>query len=110
MPRVRLRLATLGLLIVIIAMAIALVMQQRHEKALIGLIKALEVKNASLIVENAGHRSSVVRQMMLERREISREKEMNKLRGEIDRLFDKLMEAGQQRPLRPTEEAKGVRR
>jgi hypothetical protein len=35
---------------------------------------------------------------MLERREITREKEMNKLRGEVDRLFDKLIEAGQKQP------------
>ena len=39
MPRVRFRLATLGLLIVIIAMAIALLMQLQREKALSSLIR-----------------------------------------------------------------------
>jgi hypothetical protein len=97
MPRVRLRLATLGLLIVVIAMAIALVMQQRREKALHVRMKALEAQNTSLIVERARDRGFFDRKL-LERREISRQREMNKLRAEIDRLSDKLVEAGRHRP------------
>jgi hypothetical protein len=98
MPRVRVRLATLGLLIVIIAMTVALVIQQRREKALTVRTKALEGQNTALIAENAQHRSSRDRQLMIYRFEISRQREMNKLRAEIDRLSDKLIETGRSRP------------
>jgi hypothetical protein len=97
MPRVRLRLATLGLLIVIIAMAIALVMQQRRERALHVRMRALETQNTALIVEKARDRGFFDRKLV-ERREFSRQREMNKLRAEIDRLSDKLIEAGRNRP------------
>ena len=72
MPRFRLRLATLGLLIVIIALAVALVVQQRRETALNAHIQALEADSAVL-------------QRVHERLIVTRQRQIDELRSKIAR-------------------------
>jgi hypothetical protein len=86
MPRLQLRLATLALLIVIVALATALFVQWRRERVLKAQVQVLEA-------EIAGNRGPIGR-MILARAEYARQKEVkeaNKLRAEIDRLSDDRM-------------------
>jgi len=89
MPRFRLRLATLGLLIAIIAMAVALVIQQRRERALTVRMQALEAENRALVVEKARDRSLFDR-MRLVQLEVTRQRQINQFRADIDRLSGEL--------------------
>jgi hypothetical protein len=86
MPRLRLRLATLALLIVIVALATALFVQWRREAVLKAQVQVLEAEIAS--------NRRPIDQMILGRMEYARQrevKEVNKLRAEIDRLSDDRM-------------------
>ena len=73
MPRFRFRLATLGLLIVIIAMTVALVIQQRRERALAVRVQVLEAETAR-------------NQRILDRIQVTRLRERDEFRSKIARL------------------------
>jgi hypothetical protein len=121
MPRLQLRLATLALLIVIVALATALFVQCRRERVLKAHVQFLE----AVIAGNRGPRDRMilaraeyVRQrevkeankllaeidrlsddrMRLERLRVIQQREVNRLRAEIDRLSDEGKDAGRNRP------------
>ena len=92
MPRFRLRLATFGLLIVIIALAVALVVQQRRETALKARIQALEaefdIERRVYKVESAGERTGYEYQLLI------LQKQIDELRSKIARPSVKGKDAG----------------
>jgi hypothetical protein len=83
MPRLRFRLATLALLIVIIALATALLVQWRRERVLKVHVQFLE----AVIARD----QTPLDRMAFYRLEYARQTEANKLRAEIDRLSDDRM-------------------
>jgi hypothetical protein len=99
MPRFRLRLATFGLLIVIIALAVALVVQQRREMVLKTRIQALE---AEIDLERRVFK--VVRAGFDREREFYKErlakkqKEIDELRSKIGRRPGEGKDAGRSQP------------
>ena len=96
MLRLRLRLSTLALLIVIIALATTLFVQWRRERALKSHVQVLEAEIAQdrRIIE----RIDPIHRAVLQRSEYARQREINKLRAEIDRLSDEGKDAGRNRP------------
>ena len=73
MPRVRLRLGTLALLIVIIALVVALFVQQRRESVLHARLRAVEDETEW-------------ERLRFRRLEASRQKQLNELRSHADHL------------------------
>jgi hypothetical protein len=118
MPRLRLRLSTLALLIVIIALATTLFVQWRRERALkahVQFLEAVIVRDRTPIDRMAFYRFEYARQraanklraeidrlsddrMCLERFAVTQQREINRLRAEIDRLSDEGKDAGRNRP------------
>lgn len=96
MPRFRLRLATFGLLIVIIALAVALVVQQRRETALKARIQALEaefdIERRVYKVESAGERRVFDYQLF------KLKKQIDELRSKIARPSVKGKDTGLSQP------------
>ena len=73
MRRFRLRLSTLGLLIAIIALAVALAIEQRRERVLTARVQVLEAVNAR-------------DQRIMERIEVTRRREVDELRSKLARF------------------------
>lgn len=87
MPRQRLRLATLALLIVIATLATALFVHRRRETALKSLARALVAENQVLATESARDRR------VLERIQVSRLRQLDELRAQVARLSGQIKDA-----------------
>ena len=121
MPRLQLRLATLALLIVIVALATALFVQWRRERVLKAHVQVLEAeiaRNRKPIDRMIFDRIYYARQrevkeanklraeidrlsddrVRLERLRVTQQREVNRLQAEIDRLSDEGKDAGRKRP------------
>jgi hypothetical protein len=121
MRRFRIRLATLGLLIVIVALATTLFVQWRRERVLKAHVQVLEAEIASnrrpidrmILARSYYARQSEVKEvnklraeidrlsddrMRLERLGVTQQREVNRLRAEIDRLSDESKDAGWNQP------------
>jgi uncharacterized membrane protein YcjF (UPF0283 family) len=91
MPRLRFRLSNLVMLLIIIALVMALVVQWRREMRWRAEVQSLRKENASLVVEKAQY-GSLLDVQRVTRREISHQREMNRLLAEIDHLSDRLFD------------------
>jgi hypothetical protein len=99
MPRFRLRLATFGLLIVIIALAVALVVQQRREMALNARIQALDaeldLERRVSKVERVGFDAE---REFYKQRLANKQTEIDELRPKIGRPSGEGKDAGRSQP------------